>query len=256
MRKLSDYGKYHSIQWTPEKVERLWEFYSTSPYFNNTYFGMHSGGSVVEFVQKTISLGSKKVLDYGCGRGHMLRHLLKIGVACQGLEFSPSLAREAANQIGEHPKFLGVECAQENPEIIDDSSFDVVFLVEVIEHLFEEQIASTFEDIYRILRPGGYVVVTTPNEENLEASMQVCPECSCMFHRWQHMRSFSAGGLSTLVGEAGFSPAVCRALKFKSSGSRAASLVEWIQGAFRSVRRLPPYSPHLIYMGRKDLRSA
>ncbi len=253
---MPDKSEFHPIQWTPEKVERLWGFYSASPYFDNTYFGMHSGGSVVEFVQKKISLAGKKVLDYGCGRGHMLRHLLKSGIACQGLEFSPSLAREAANQIGEHPKFLGVECAQENPGIIDDNSFDVVFLVEVIEHLFEEQIASTFEDIYRILRPGGYVVVTTPNEEKLDASMKVCPECICMFHRWQHMRSFSAGSLSSLVGEAGFSPAVCRALKFKSTGSRAASLVELIQEAFRSVRLLPPFSPHLIYMGRKDLKSA
>jgi hypothetical protein len=91
-------------------------------------------------------------------------------------------------------------------------------------------------------------LITNPNEEDLDASMKICPECKCMFHRWEHMRSFSAPSLSSLVVEPGFAIDVCQGLKFKHSGRRAASLVEWLQDVYRNICQLPSNSLHQICM--------
>src|SRR5207302_11461340 len=54
------------------------------------------------------------------------------------------------------------------------------------------------------LRPGGYLILTTPNNENLEASACICPECGCIFNRWQHVRSWTRGTLTRYLTEHDF----------------------------------------------------
>ena len=52
--------------------------------------------------------------------------------------------------------------------------------------------------------------MTTPSNEDLEAGTVGCPACGCLFHRMQHIRSFTAETLTRMVEEAGFAPVVCR----------------------------------------------
>ncbi len=47
----------------------------------------------------------------------------------------------------------------------EDSTFDYVLLLEVFEHLFSPY--SVFEEIHRILKPGGSVIITYPNPLSL-----------------------------------------------------------------------------------------
>jgi len=49
----------------------------------------------------------------------------------------------------------------------DDDEFDVVLFCEVIEHLLEDPIAALLE-IKRVLRPGGQLILTTPNVGRFE----------------------------------------------------------------------------------------
>jgi len=56
-----------------------------------------------------------------------------------------------------------------------------------------------------LLRPNGKLVLTTPNEENLDASKIICPNCSAVFHRMQHVRNWSADALAERLAANGFS---------------------------------------------------
>jgi 2-polyprenyl-3-methyl-5-hydroxy-6-metoxy-1,4-benzoquinol methylase len=50
---------------------------------------------------------------------------------------------------------------------VPDASFDVIVSTEVIEHL--ENPRAIFREFYRLLRPGGKLLITTPNQESLRS---------------------------------------------------------------------------------------
>ena len=75
----------------------------------------------------------------------------------------------------------------------------------VIEHLDDPTLDGVLVESRRILAPDGALVLTTPNEENLAREHVMCPDCGCIFHRWQHRRSWSRASLSSALLQAGFS---------------------------------------------------
>ena len=251
-------GEYepHPIVWTRERVSRLWAYYGALPGQEQLYFTAHSGASVLRFVREHVPLEGKLVLDFGCGRGSLLKRMVANGVACQGLEFSEASAREAERTVGSSPLFRGVVRAGALPAPIPDASVDVVLFVEVIEHLLPEDLQPTLAEIRRVLRPGGHVVVTTPHAEDLAALMLHCPECGSTYHRWQHLRSFRAADLSSLMTSAGFEQDLCTPLTFTMETSRKAGLVRGLLSAYARLRHGPPPHPHLAFVGRRPSTGA
>ena len=75
--------------------------------------------------------------------------------------------------------------------------------LEVVEHLTDDRLHETIRETRRLLKPGGRLIVTTPHAEDLQQEMQFCPECGAVFHKWQHVRSWSADGLRSVMAEAG-----------------------------------------------------
>jgi hypothetical protein len=100
--------------------------------------------------------------------------------------------------------------------------------------------------VRRMLKPGGHVIATTPNEEDLAKGEIICPNCACVFHRIQHMRSLSTGSVEASMRAAGFAPVVCRATYFSPLGG-AHALLERVR---RRWERLP--QPHLLFIGRRE----
>ena len=247
---MSDYQP-HPIVWTRERVARLWQYYGSQPGNEPLYFTAHSGASVLRFVRRHVPLEGKLVLDFGCGRGSLLKRLVAQEVTCQGLEFSAASAREAETNVGAHPRFRGIVVAGALPSPIPAASVDVVLLVEVIEHLLPDDLSPTLAEIRRVLKPGGHVVVTTPHDEDLAASMLHCPDCGSTFHRWQHLRSFTPGGLSSLMASAGFEEQVCGPLTFTADASRKAAVLRALLDGYARLRGRRPRAPHLAYVGRR-----
>jgi methionine biosynthesis protein MetW len=98
------------------------------------------------------------VLDIGCGRGTLIAALREKApeISCTGLEVSEALCEMA--------KAAGIDASVYDlaePLPFAEGRFDAVILGEVIEHLFDPDAA--LDDIHRILRPGGRLIVTTPN---------------------------------------------------------------------------------------------
>lgn len=106
-----------------------------------------------------------KILDYGAGVGSLSRVLLSRG------RFE---AIYAADIMARPDRLDGVTWIREdlNNSIPGyESCFDVVVAAEVIEHL--ENPRSMVRDIFRLCRPGGYMILTTPNNESIRARVSL-----------------------------------------------------------------------------------
>jgi len=242
----------HPIAWTPEKIGRLWDYYASTPAYDAHYFSRHSGGSILDFVRRHVSLAGRHVLDFGCGPGFMLERILEEGITASGLEFSKHSAEAARRLLQRFPNFRGVTIAELLPSQLPDASFDAVLCIEVLEHLFPEQVAPTLAEARRLLAPGGLIVATTPNEELLASETLQCPDCGCEFHRWQHLRQVDAESMTRLMRDAGFTPIVCQPTRFGPRRRRRLSrrLKDYLRRLTGSDRSEP--TPHLIFIGRRD----
>jgi hypothetical protein len=92
----------------------------------------------------------------------------------------------------------------------------------------------------RTLKQGGFIVITTPNNENMEENKTMCPECGCVFHRWQHQRTFSAKSLELVLRNYGFVTKIVKEIAWASPLRKLAGL----------VKPLPKNG--LIYIGQKS----
>jgi len=239
----------HEAGWTPEQIKRFWAYLSSSPQADRTYFSSHSGDAIIAFAERYVRLAGRRVLDYGCGPGFLLERLLQRGIRAEGLEFSPESVDQVRKRCGDHPLFGGITLAEQLPSPVADASVDVVFLVEVVEHLPAKALEETLGDIRRILRLGGFLVATTPHNEDLDILETICPDCGCIFHHWQHVNSFTADSLANILGAHGMNVLLCKATTF---GGR------WPMKVLRFLRRaaLKPWfamqEPHLVYIGRRE----
>ncbi|HEV2801776.1 MAG TPA: class I SAM-dependent methyltransferase [Pyrinomonadaceae bacterium] len=105
-----------------------------------------------------------RFLDVGCGRGEVVRAAAERGWDAEGCDISAEFVRYAREKNGVRAHAATLEQMQ-----YPDASFDAVTLVEVIEHLYEP--ATTVRELSRIVRPGGVVYLSTPNEESVYQSL-------------------------------------------------------------------------------------
>ena len=230
----------HDVVWTPEKIAATWDFFSEHRAGSTWYFSSHAGRWIVKRSDRELSLRGKRILDFGCGRGDLLAHLVARGIAARGLEFSEESARTTSERFAGEPLVQGI--AADSSEL-EGESFDVVFLVEVIEHLLDDQIPDVLAEVRRLLVPGGHVVVTCPNAEDLGAERVRCPDCGAAFHPYQHVRSFDPGSISALFKEHRFQTDTAEGVYWGLTPY--AVIRTWLRNPGRMPR------PHLLFIGRK-----
>ena len=99
---------------------------------------------------------SMRVLEVGCGAGNVLARVRAVRV---GLDLSPSLLAKARARLGPAAPLVRADAGRLP---FASASFDRVFCSEVLEHvLHPEQVIA---ELRRLLRPGGWAVVSIPNE--------------------------------------------------------------------------------------------
>jgi 2-polyprenyl-3-methyl-5-hydroxy-6-metoxy-1,4-benzoquinol methylase len=189
---------YQFIEWTDEKVGRFWDYESQFP---QNYFTFQIGGALVNRF-KGYFRGKTNLLDYGSGPGYLIKHLLKSGLKISALEFSEQSLNKLRKQYEDAHDFEGAFSIDEISR--NNLQYDVITLIEVIEHLDDNYLNLTFENIKRLLKKDGYLIITTPNDEDLSKSYVYCPESNKVFHRWQHVRSWNKSSLKEFVEKSGF----------------------------------------------------
>jgi 2-polyprenyl-3-methyl-5-hydroxy-6-metoxy-1,4-benzoquinol methylase len=102
----------------------------------------------------------ERVLDVGCSSGYLARRLVERGATVVGIDTDEAAADEARD-VCEQVLVGDVE-TMELP--FADQSFDVVLCGDLIEHLRDPERFLT--RVRPLIRPGGRLVLTTPNVAN------------------------------------------------------------------------------------------
>jgi len=233
----------HEVEWSGEKVARIWDYYASSLSGQNQYFGEHSGGHVVKYVNKKIKFSKLgKILDFGCGPGDVMNHFLKYlkpGQELYGLDFSLDSIQRVQERFRKNPVVKDAIFTQELPCDYPDSFFDLIISTETIEHLGDQELKGMLTETHRLLKKGRFIVLTTPNNEDLNPGKVLCPECGCIFHRWQHVRSWNTKSIKEEMQKYGFQELLIETVHWTSSFRKMLTF----------VKPLPLNG--LVYIGKK-----
>ncbi|MEQ1527269.1 MAG: class I SAM-dependent methyltransferase [Gallionella sp.] len=230
----------------------MWDYYSRTPPYSEVYFSKLFGHHILRHSGLPLD-ESLEVLDFGCGPGFIWNHLSNLGSHWKytALDFSPNSVAQLSMRAKGHNNFKGAKHVSSLPADLPDANFDVVFLLEVAEHLNDDYLNGTLAEVSRLLKQGGVVVITTPNEEDISKSKKFCPECGAIFHEWQHVRSWSVGSLTARLKQYGFNLRIAKTLDFTAQDFT-------MQGVFRKIKRIAKQwlkgeigQPHMIAVFQK-----
>jgi 2-polyprenyl-3-methyl-5-hydroxy-6-metoxy-1,4-benzoquinol methylase len=235
----------HKVDWTRDKSARFWDFLSNSNYGEETYFSAMVGDALIGVVKAAGVSLEGRTLDFGCGPGHLIGKLLSNGVTVEGVDFSSSSIEQVNDRFGSEQRFNGAHRIDSIPSSLPDEVYETVFLIETIEHLMDKDLDATISEIRRILKPGGVLIISTPNDENLALNETICPDCGAIFHRVQHVRSWSGRSLEQAMKSRGFETVAIKRLYLQSSRWRSILFT-------RAASLLRKKQPHLIYIGRRE----
>ncbi len=164
-----------------------------------------------------------RLLDVGCGSGHMLQRMQNLGWEVEGVDFDPNAVRNA--QRKELTVRLGSLEAQGYP----DNAFDAIVMSHLLEHVHDP--LQLLRESLRICKPGGHLVVVTPNSGSWghrrfrNAWVHLDPP--------RHLHVFSLPSLRGLAEKAGFQRQVA------STTIRA---TDWAFMASKSIQRTGKYA--------------
>jgi 2-polyprenyl-3-methyl-5-hydroxy-6-metoxy-1,4-benzoquinol methylase len=172
------------------------------------------------------------ILEVGPGTGLFLSLAARRGFSCEAVEFSPVMAGAVAASTS-IPVHRG---AFEDLDLAG-SQFDAYVSFHVLEHVVDP--LEHLRTALRVVRPGGYALVTTPNAGSLEH--RLTRRNSPNYSR-AHVRLFSPRSLRTVCERAGWQ--VC------DMSNRARS-EDWLRVLTALSRRARP-SPHGSCEAQRD----
>jgi 2-polyprenyl-3-methyl-5-hydroxy-6-metoxy-1,4-benzoquinol methylase len=165
-----------------------------------------------------------RILDAGCAQGHLLLILARVGFEnLTGIDISAQLLAEARLRVPQAQLIKAdiLDWLKQMPE----SSFDVIFFHDVLEHLSREQTIDVLRGFYRLLATDGRLSVRVPNMGCLIAPF-------FMANDFTHITHFSEFSLLQVMEAAGFDP---EKIEFQSQAPR----LFWSWSApYRAVFRL------------------
>lgn len=142
-----------------------------------TIYAMHAAS--YRFVEDLCA--GKRVLDLGCGSGYGSHRIAGVAREVQGVDIAAD-AVAYARQKFHHPNLNFQQIVAGQPVPFADGYFDVVLSFQVIEHVHDDN--GYLLEAKRLLRPGGTLVVITPDRQ-----LRLLPGQK-PWNRW-HLREYS-----------------------------------------------------------------
>lgn len=194
----------------------------------------------------------KRLLDFGCASGYMLRAAKDRGWQAVGIELSPEMRRRARTYSA-----CTVYESLADAQAVEEK-FDCILMFDVIEHLADP--LGTLIQLRELLRPGGLIAISTSNCEVCEAKVGL--PLDIWFVPPAHIAYFNPETLVACARRAGFEPiafdgieAYCKVI------AGDILLPKWLMSTLALIRRGKRPLPHgalgklirQIYTGRLGL---
>jgi SAM-dependent methyltransferase len=151
----------------------------------------------------------KTILDVGCGNG-AITNFLASHFEVTGVDRSA----EALKFV----KTSKIQCSCDDMPF-RANSFDLVLSSEMLEHLEDKIYSNTINEIRRVSKK--YILISVPDQENLERDMICCPYCGFTYNKNYHLRSIGKNDLVRVM--TGY-----KLKRFMNGGSGVRSSFGWL----------------------------
>jgi ubiquinone/menaquinone biosynthesis C-methylase UbiE len=147
------------------------DFYFKHACGGHEEFSFSEGETLSSWMSYSLKIAELKpgerVLDLGTGRGEIAYHAAKIGCFSIGLDYSMAainLAKTLKTKAQNQNILFGLLLSDARFLPFNKDQFDVVFVLDIVEHLAQPDLKKVLNEIYTCLRPGGRLVIhTMPN---------------------------------------------------------------------------------------------
>ncbi|MEO0479345.1 MAG: methyltransferase domain-containing protein [Planctomycetota bacterium] len=143
----------------------------------------------------------RSVVDLGCGDAERLARVKAVlgdSVQCTGVDFQPDEAR--VKELAERGVRMVTANIEGGLDELEDGAHDLFIMCQIIEHLYDP--AEALKSIAKKLRPGGRVLMETPNLGGLDYRLQKKTYWGG-YHFPRHFHVFTRGSLQRIVDDAG-----------------------------------------------------
>ena len=174
------------------------------------------------FSQLLIEIHGKgaRAIDLGCGRGEWLELLGKQGFSAHGVDLDDGML-EACQELGLSSKKKDAVRALVE---LDDNTQSVVSGFHIAEHLPFSTLLSLVSHSLRVLKPGGILILETPNPENLRVG------ANSFYMDPSHERPIPQDLLAFIAEFCGFHRVRVLRLRHEILKTRAPSLLDVLEG--------------------------
>ena len=138
-----------------------------------------------------------KLLDIGCGKGVFINELNDYGIDVEGLEPNPSF-NKYHNKIPVKNRFIV-------NGLYDDNQFDIITLIQVLEHL--DSPIEKLSILHKYIKPNGSIIINVPSYNNPRILFYRLTKIKFLVKEdfiKQHLYYYTPKTLSMVVENAGF----------------------------------------------------
>lgn len=149
------------------------EIYNKEYYLNHClgyeefkkYEGKKIHPRIAEFLNLLNIFKGMNILDIGCGRGDLVIECARRGAKAIGIDYSQDGINIANNSLKKQEDSIqkNVRFIRMDAKILKfkDNYFDAITSFDVFEHLYKEELETAMQEISRVLKPGGMLLVHT-----------------------------------------------------------------------------------------------
>lgn len=159
------------------------EYYEQEVFWEYDYSKIPAEKERIKEIIEIIRSDVRSILDVGCGNGTFVNTLN----SALPDKFDKTVGLDSSKEALKYVKTEKINGSITNLPF-EDNSYDLVTCLEILEHLPQEDFKKGILELQRVSKK--YIIITVPNDQDLERSLVMCPKCYCWFNPFFHMRSF------------------------------------------------------------------
>ena len=217
---------------SPDELEACDEYSDSDPYAFETNldseFHKRRIDCTLELIKDALQAiqGMPRILDLGCGQGHITARIQKEYPEAEisGLDYSISAIEYAVDHFPQ----IAFDVANAYKLPYTSSYFDVVVCNNLWEHVPDP--LSLLQSISRVIKPRGFLVISTPSRYRLENLIRVIRGKPVTFMSKHHVTEYSVGQVIEQCKYGGFmvTRVFSKPIKISSTKARVAyTLFSW-----------------------------